>query len=195
MVALPRAFVQGRRMRAARAVRALKADFDGLGITDFGSAEAYVRALPYGRVATFDRVLADGRGTCSTKHACLVAVAPSFGVAAELVLAGFEMSEANTPGAGRALAAAGLTSVLELHCLMRVEGALRDVTGLGPGVERPEYLWMTPLPLADLDSKPARHRAALAKWLRASQIDLSLEDAWRVREACIADLAAAGRLA
>jgi hypothetical protein len=58
--------------------RAHAADFAARGVADFRAAGRYLQHLPYGRTADradFVAVLREGRGTCSTKHALLAALA------------------------------------------------------------------------------------------------------------------------
>jgi hypothetical protein len=53
-------------------------EFITRGITDFQAAGRAIHALPYGRTvdrADFRAVLREGKGTCSTKHALLAALA------------------------------------------------------------------------------------------------------------------------
>ena len=61
----------------------------GLGIDDFRCIAQYIRDLPYGRnAATNDMfaVLNERRGTCSTKHALLKALASELGLPIRLML-------------------------------------------------------------------------------------------------------------
>ena len=82
-----------------------------LGAGDFAAAARYVRQIPYGRITERSRywlVLDEGRGTCTTKHATLAALARKQGIDVRLMLGIYEMSERNTPGVGPVLSAHGL---------------------------------------------------------------------------------------
>ena len=84
----------------------ISAAFLRLRIHDFRSAGQYVRDLSFGRnAATSDllAVLNEGKGTCSTKHALLKALASQQGLPIRLVLGIYEMNARNTPGIGHVL--------------------------------------------------------------------------------------------
>jgi hypothetical protein len=63
---------------AIQPVGPLSAEIIARGIPDFRAAGRYLQGLPYGRTvdrADFRAVLREGKGTCSTKHALLAALA------------------------------------------------------------------------------------------------------------------------
>jgi len=164
------------------------------GFTSFEKLAAHVRLLPYGRpVDNGDplAVLQEGRGTCSSKHQLLAAVAQACGHSEiQLAVGIYEMCEANTPGVGAVLSAASLSSIPEAHCYLKVEGKRLDFTGLASGESSPfeslvaEHL----VPVSNLAERKMRlHREALASWARAHGV--TTEAAWATREACIAALA------
>ncbi|RSC31580.1 hypothetical protein EGT36_23515 [Agrobacterium sp. FDAARGOS_525] len=100
------------------------------GLETFGEAVEYVQRLPYGRTSEpdFRLVLTEGRGTCSSKHAFLAALARENGLVIELVLGVYEMTEENTPGVGNELAQNGLSAIPEAHCFLRTDHGVFDVT-------------------------------------------------------------------
>jgi hypothetical protein len=105
--------------------------FLGVAKTDLRTAAQYVCALPYGRNSDPTDpviVLAEQRGTCSTKHALLRRLAIEQGLDIALVLGIYEMTERNTPGVGPVLRRHGLSSLLEAHCYLRTGGKRIDVT-------------------------------------------------------------------
>ena len=72
--------------------------------TDLRTAGQYVCGLPYGRNSDPNDpliVLAEQRGTCSTKHALLRRLAIEQGLDVALVVGIYEMTERNTPGVGQ----------------------------------------------------------------------------------------------
>ena len=171
--------------------------FRELGASDFAAAARHVLRLPYGRITERTRfwlVLDEGRGTCTTKHALLAELAREQSIDVQLTLAIYEMSERNTPGVGVVLARHGLDCIPEAHCFLRHEGARIDVTGVPAGAEPIEcFLYQEPITIAQIgEYKSARHRRCLAEWLagRPEGARLDLEEAWRIREACIAALGA-----
>src|SRR5688572_23514874 len=92
------------------------------GYREFADVADAVRLMPYGRVRNSDDVLAvieEGKGTCSSKHRFLAALAHECGHAeVQLVLGLYEMSEQNTPGVGNVLRVEGLTVMPEAHCYL-----------------------------------------------------------------------------
>lgn len=178
--------------RMLDATRPLGAAFAARGVTTWEDAVRHVHALPYGRPDTpaLDAPLAAGRGTCSSKHALLAAVAAESGLAADLVLGLFLMDATTHPAVGPTLAAAGLTAVPEAHCYLRVDGAPLDVTF--PGVHEPPPAMLVETlvaPAALSTTKVAWHRTLLAEWALAQGLDP--EAVWATRETCIGVLAAA----
>ncbi len=93
--------------------------FAALGLNDFRAAACHVRDLPYGRNS--DRsdnglVLDEARGTCSTKHELLAALAREHEAPVELKLGIYLMNGRNTPGVGPVLSSYGLDDLPEAHC-------------------------------------------------------------------------------
>ncbi len=171
------------------------ARFRALGAHDFAAAAVHVLQLPYGRVtdrSKFWLVLDEGRGTCTTKHATLAALAREQGIDVQLMLGIYEMSERNTPGVGPVLRAHGLAYILEAHCYLRYEGERVDLTGVPTGAEPIErFLHEEPITIEQIGAyKNDLHRAFLREWIaRADPAPgRDLEDVWRIREACIAAL-------
>lgn len=165
-----------------------------LGLSSFDRLTAYVKSLPYGRTAdTADprSVLREQRGTCSSKHQLLAAVAHECGhFEVQLTVGIYEMSEQNTPGVGIVLSSASLASVPEAHCYLTVGSERFDFTGLTPGTSSPfdallEEHVVSPEDLSQ--TKVRLHMRAVAAW--APGAGVSAASAWATREACIATLA------
>jgi hypothetical protein len=164
-----------------------------LGWGTFGEVAEAIRALPYGRVPDPEdlaAVLKERKGTCSSKHRFLAALAHECGrTDVKLMLGLYEMSEDNTPGVGAVLGKLG--AIPEAHCYLAVGGERFDFTGLAAGAASPfdsllEERTVSPaeLPAAKL----AWHRRAVDSWARAR--GLSSDAAWEMRERCIAHLSA-----
>jgi hypothetical protein len=161
------------------------------GYCGFAEIAEAVRALPYGRVEhpeDIAAVLGEHRGTCSSKHRFLAALAHECGhTEIELMVGLYEMSEGNTPGIGAALRMAQLSAIPEAHCYLMCRGRRFDFTGLAaaPFESLIEERVVSP---ADLPStKLAYHRCAIDIWARARGLDADY--VWAVREQCIALLA------
>ena len=166
------------------------------GIHSFGEVLHYLHYLPYQRISDPEDcslVLAEGRGTCSTKHALLKALAreqgwPGFA----LILCMYGMHERNTPGIGAGIARAGLAYLPEAHCYVRYRNEDIDITRPGASIER-----IRPDILAEIEISPAQvgrwkrsyHRQYLQNWISEQKITYSLDEIWSIREDCIAALA------
>lgn len=168
-----------------------------IGCGSFRGAAKYLHELPYGRNtdrADFRLVLVEHRGTCSTKHALLAAVALEQKIPVSLTIGIFDMTQANTPGAGRVLAAHGLRSIPEAHCYIRYAGHRVDITraGVAPQETMPLFREEWTVEPSQIGAhKVSLHQRYLRGWLREQQhLRLSFEEIWRIREACIVALAA-----
>jgi len=169
------------------------------GLNTFAAAVYHVQNLPYGRTterSDYRLVLSEGRGTCSSKHALLAALARENGLAVHLILGVYEMTEANTPGIGGELSKHGLPSIPEAHCYLLVRDGVIDVTmpeGSPSGAER-RFLREEAISPEDISTyKTAVHRRVLDDWLRAmGRAELELDAAWAIRDACIAALSYPG---
>ena len=184
--------------RPFSAVGRYTALFQMAGIHDFARAARHVRALPYGRIADRQQlwlVLEEGRGSCTTKHALLAELAREQGIDVHLTLGIFEMNERNTPGVGPVLSAYGLAYIPEAHCYLRYDGGRIDVTGAPAGAAPIDhFLYEEPITVDQIGAyKQDLHRRFLRDWitLTDSVRGRSPEEIWRIREACIAALAAA----
>jgi hypothetical protein len=163
-----------------------------VGCDTFRSAARYLHELPYGRNSDrsdYRLVLREGRGTCSTKHALLAAVAREQELPVALTIGIYDLCESNTPGVGRILAAHDLVSIPEAHCYLTYEGRRVDVTrsGVTPSasISRFHREW-TIGPAQIGEHKVRLHKSYLRQWLaQHREISFGEEELWRIREACI----------
>ena len=173
-------------------------EFITRGLTDFRAAGRYLHGLPYGRTvdrADFRAVLREGKGTCSTKHALLAALAHEQDLPVVLTLGLYVMHERNTPGVGMVLTRYDLASLPEAHCYLTYAGRRIDVTR--SGAEPTELI--TPLLYEEAivpeqigDYKVTLHRQYMQTWVHTNAEEVrgrSFEEVWRIREECIAALA------
>ena len=174
----------------------LGSTFAALSIGRLRDAARWVWGLPYGR--TSDRadpalVLAERRGTCSTKHALVASLAAEVGAEVRLIvgmyyMGMYNMDEANTPGVGPVLQQAGLAAIPEAHTFLRTARGAIDLTWPGRSPALPPMVSETEIQPGDIGAVKERlHREALTSWAEAAHLDA--EVAWAVREACIAALA------
>jgi hypothetical protein len=181
-----------------QSVGPVSAEFISRGITDFRAAGRYLQGLPYGRTverADFRAVLREGKGTCSTKHALLAALAYEQDLPVVLRLGIYDMHERNTPGVGAVLTRYGLASLPEAHCYLTHDGRRIDVTRSGAVPTEPitQLLYEEAIVPEQIgDYKVTRHRQYMQTWVNNNAESVrgrSFEEVWRIREECIAALA------
>jgi hypothetical protein len=168
--------------------------FLALGLRSFVDAARHVWELPCGRnsdPADFRLVLTEGRGTGSTKHALLAALARAHGQPVKLTLGIYDMHERNTPGVGVILERESLSGIPEAHCYLVVHQRRVDVTHPGPAAESTaaKACFFTEEQIEPEDiGAPAEEklRAFIRDWAARRRLDP--EHIWRVREACITAL-------
>lgn len=166
------------------------------GVYSFAEAAALVCNLPYARNTAKENhlcVLLENCGTCSTKHALLKRLADENGhPEIELVLGIFRMNGNNTPAVAATLQKHGLKEMPEAHNYLRRNGVRFDFTKKGFAPEKfvPDLLEETDItPEQITDYKVNYHRAFLQRWLALHpEIPFTLQEYWRIREACIAAL-------
>ena len=168
--------------------------FAGLGLRDYRSAARYVGDLPYGRNADradYRLVLREGRGTCSTKHALLAALAREIGLGVELRVGIYLMDGENTPAIGDVLGRHKLSRLPEAHCYLAYRGRRVDLTGAG-GVPPARFLREEAIDPEQIGAyKVGVHRAFMERW--SGENGLDFEEVWKTREECIAALSGVGR--
>ncbi len=184
--------IEGLPAFALDARRPLGRRFAALGLGDYRGAARHVRGLPYGRTSDrsdWRRVLGEGRGTCSTKHALLAELARENARPVSLVLGVYEMDESNTPGVGAVLEKHGLPSVPEAHCYLAHEGTRVDVTRETEAAEPiAGFLHEEEIEPRQIGAyKVEAHRGFVGRWSESRGLDP--ERVWRAREECIAALA------
>lgn len=164
-------------------------------LTTWTEAIKYVLALPYGRNSSksdLSFVVKEGKGTCSTKHAFLKAIADENGIEhVDLVLCIYLMTERNTPCILPVLSEHQLDGIPEAHCYLRIEGNSVDVTTPNADLTRilPDKLeeeLIQPHQIGEYKIKT--HRRFIERWIESSEIDYSVETLWQIREKCIAQL-------
>jgi len=165
-----------------------------VGVDGFVDAARFVHALPYGRNADrsdYTLVVPERRGTCSTKHALLAALAREHGIALTLRVGIYLLTEANTPGVGKVLRAHGYESVPEAHCYLAERDRRVDLTHPGTsGICTLAFLEEHDIAPEDIGArKLSIHRAMLAEWSAAC--GRAFDETWCAREECIAALSVA----
>jgi len=166
-------------------------------ITDFYSACDHVRNLSYERISdrnTFILVLSEQRGTCSSKHALLKALALENNFhSVSLCIGIYKMNSQNTAGIGSILENYNLSFIPEAHTYLRINNEIFDVTGLQTS-ERSftdsilKELYVLPDQVGDFKVK--LHQDYIRSWIKTERVPYEYEEIWNLREQCIANLSA-----
>jgi len=165
------------------------------GMSNWPEILSWVHQLPYGRNDNredLSSVIREEKGTCSSKHALLKAVADDNKIKqVDLVMGIYLMHPQNTPGIASVLDEIGLSAIPEAHCYLSIEGKRRDFTF--PEVA-PESFQLTLLeeriiPVeAVFQQKIQWHQEFLKQWINKHGIQHSFSEIWATREACIMQL-------
>ena len=162
-----------------------------LNISTWLQALHYIQQLPYGRNANrldLSLVITESKGTCSSKHALLKAIADENKIEVDLILGMYKMNTSNTPGIGQVLEQSNLTYIPEAHCYLKSNQSRFDFTSSSSDIKNiePDILEeQTINPEQVADYKVDYHQSFLEKWLDKEEIDMSLDELWAIREQCI----------
>jgi len=103
-----------------------------LGLINFDTLYNYVIKLPYGRNSNrsdYKLILEEHKGTCSTKHAFLKAIAIENDIEdITLCLGVFKMNRDNTPKITAILDTYDIDYIPEAHCYLKVDNTIKDIT-------------------------------------------------------------------
>lgn len=151
----------------------------------------YVNQLAYARTSDSNRfhlVLEERRGTCSTKHALLAALAEEQEVALFLMMGLMEMNAKKFPALQSVLEKYYLSSIVETHCYLIYEGERLDITfpGKRDYPQASDFLkeWIiTPCEIGDVKIK--RHQEEMKNWIAEKKIPYTFEKVWSIREESI----------
>jgi len=163
-----------------------------IGLKDFEAVFNYIKQLSYGRNSDrsdYTLVINENKGTCSTKHAFLKAIAIENNVEdLKLFIGIFKMNVDNTPKIKSILSEHHLTYIPEAHCYLKQNEVILDITfnkqNHSPFSETLLHE-ETILPKQIGDYKLALHKSYLKSWIEREQLFISFEDLWTIREACI----------
>ena len=162
-----------------------------IGIYTFQAATAYICDLPYGRNANKADLLsffADGKGTCSTKHAA----EENDYTDLQLILGIFKMNGQNTPLVGGTLAQYQLHYIPEAHTYLKYKNQRFDFTrtGASPADFQSDLLVEYEIQADEIGAYKVRvHQEFMTQWLQANKdIPYAITEIWAIREQCIQDL-------
>jgi len=163
------------------------------GIISFQSLIEWVEQLPYKRNsnrADYSMVLSEECGTCSTKNALAKAVAIENGWDdVQLFIGIYQLSQLTNPPVGPVLKKYRLHALPEAHTFLRINGELKDLTGLSNGIEPwqkslSEFVEIQPSQIGAF--KVQWHDAFLLKF--AQENHQTISEIHKIREECLTSL-------
>lgn len=154
----------------------------------------FVQQLPYGRNSNrydLSLVIKEQKGSCSSKHAFLAAIAEENAVSQiQLILGMYEMNSQNTK-IGDSLENTGLTYIPEAHCYLKIGGKRVDITSANASFSKIEDVILSERsiqPNQVSEFKVDYHQQFIKKWIVHNHIQLTFEEVWGICERCIAYL-------
>jgi hypothetical protein len=172
----------------------LSQEFLALGCLHWEEALCYVKKIPYARNSdgnNFHLVLEEQRGTCSTKHALLAALAKEQHFPLQLMMGLMEMTAEKFPLLAPMLKKYNLSAVVETHCYLRYQGQRIDVTFPGKTTYpvASDFLKEWTITSQDIgDKKVSLHQKEMKLWIADKKIPYTFEEMWKIREESIDQL-------
>lgn len=184
-------------MSTTRTIKAvagpLSAALVSKGITTCDELLRWVKSLPYGRNTSreqYQLVLTEHKGTCSTKHAFVKAVAlENDWRDVDLYIGFFFMDSFLFPKLKEIFDPLKIEGIPEAHTFLVIDGEYTDVTGLSSPINENEIvdeIEIQPEGIGDL--KVSIHKGFIEDWAEEEKINLPLDQLWIIREACIVAL-------
>lgn len=169
-------------------------EFLKLRIQDFKSACKFISLLPYKRNENKENTLCifeDNVGTCSTKHSTLRKLAlennkPEI----KLILGIFKMDANYAPKIQKTLELNNLDYIPEAHNYLKIGSDYLDFTNLNSSYSEVEsrLLIETEIEFNEINfQKIQKHKEFLSNWIK-DKPQFTLDQIWKIRESCIADL-------
>ena len=161
------------------------------GILDFWTAINVVSTLPYGRIkerSSFESILIENKGTCSSKHAFLYELARENNhTNIHLVMGIYQMNKHNTKGVGIVLSKYGLDYLPEAHVYLKYKRWRLDFTFPNSlSLFEDSLMQESQIQSHLIGSYKAKvHKEFLSQWIQKLNLDYSIEEIWQIREECI----------
>ena len=165
------------------------------GIHDFQSLLFFVKQLPYARNKNREDlylVISESKGTCSSKHAFLKAVAIENNFSEiKLILGIYKMTEYNTPKIYPVLSEKHLEYIPEAHCYLKYRDERVDVTSATSDFAKIENDILEEMeiePQQVSEFKVDFHKNYMKHWLKKENIGFDFQEIWAIREYCISNI-------
>ena len=165
------------------------------GITDWVLLVEFISSLPYGRNENrydLTLVIKEKKGTCSSKHAFLKAIAlENHQEDVKLILGLYKMNNQNTPRIGNEIIKNSLDYIPEAHCYLRIGEKRLDVTTENSNFEKIENSLIEEIeiqPHQVSEFKINFHKNFLNDWITENNISYNFNELWLIRENCIKNI-------
>jgi hypothetical protein len=136
-----------------------------------------------------DLVWKERKGTCSSKHAFLKHISELNNIPnVKLILAFYKMDGQNTPGIGKVLEEHSLEFIPEAHCYLSINNEILDITKVNSDFASYSNAILGTReinPVDVIENKITWHRQFLQTWLEESNLQMTLDELWFIREKCI----------
>ena len=165
-----------------------------IGITSWNQLLLFIQKLPYGRNENrydLSLVLKEQKGSCSSKHALLKAIAEENNIPnIQLILGIYKMNHTNT-NVGSIILNNNLAYIPEAHCYLKINNDYIDITSTNTNFDKIKNtilveLEITPNQVSEF--KVEYHKKYIQNWIVENNIQKSFDEVWSIREQCIAYL-------
>lgn len=163
------------------------------GVQNLPTLLDWVRNQPYGRNSDrtdYKLVIEEKKGSCSTKHALVKAVAlENNWDDVDLYIGFFFMDAFMFPKLKEIFEENNIEGIPEAHTFLVIDGEYFDISGLSTPVEEDQIVdefEIQPEGIGDL--KISVHKGFIEEWAEDEKINLPVDQLWTIREACIAKL-------
>lgn len=170
------------------------------GLKSWNELAKFIKNLPYGRNKNrtdLGLVLSERKGTCSSKHALLKAIADLNEIPnIKLILGIYKMNHVNTPKIGTELLDNSIPFIPEAHCYLKVGHTRVDLTSNESAFAKIEKDIMQEIEIEPEQVsafKVTYHKAFLKTWIINNNFEFSFSQLWEIRERCIENLSRIGK--
>jgi hypothetical protein len=162
-----------------------------LGINSWEDLLLHVKNMPYGRNVNredLSLVLIENKGTCSSKHALLKEVAVQNKIPnIKLMIGIYKMNENNTK-IGTILSNNNIDFIPEAHCYLKINEVRVDCTTPKSDFSKIEKDILEEIEIESFqvaNFKIEYHQTFIKNWLDKSNIAITFDQLWAIREQCI----------
>ncbi len=166
-----------------------------LGLHSYLDLVNSIQKIPYGRNSergNLELVFTENRGTCSSKHALIQAIATENNFNdLKLILGIYKMTVINTPNIGNVISENHLSYLPEAHCYLKYQNETIDITTAHSDFEKIKNSIIEELEIKPFQIEQFKidyHKNFIQKWIIQEKIPFTAAEIWVIREKCISNL-------